>query len=224
VRLESTNYKGAVAETAIAAAATKLGVTVLRPLTEHGRYDLAFELGVRLLRVQCKWAAVDGQVVTVRLGGSTLTNNGYVRKPYGAHEIDLVAAYCGELDRCYAIPIQACAGKYAFSMRLTPPRNGQRAAINSEPDFRLPGAIAQLGERCHGMAEVVGSSPTGSTESAGLTSTEVGAHEFRNHFGWYMQEASGGQDILITRRGRPYARLGPPHAQLGTSGEDAPGG
>jgi prevent-host-death family protein len=42
----------------------------------------------------------------------------------------------------------------------------------------------------------------------------VGAHQFRNHFGWYMQRAHAGEEILITRRGRPYARLGPPHPQL----------
>ena len=30
--------------------------TVLKPLTEHERYDLAFEVGGRFVRVQCKWA------------------------------------------------------------------------------------------------------------------------------------------------------------------------
>jgi antitoxin (DNA-binding transcriptional repressor) of toxin-antitoxin stability system len=29
-----------------------------------------------------------------------------------------------------------------------------------------------------------------------------------------MQRAAAGEEILITRRGRPHARLGPPHAQL----------
>jgi hypothetical protein len=53
----SSNQKGGIAETQIAAAATKLGVPVLRPVVEHGRYDLAFEIGGRLLRVQCKWGA-----------------------------------------------------------------------------------------------------------------------------------------------------------------------
>jgi antitoxin (DNA-binding transcriptional repressor) of toxin-antitoxin stability system len=38
----------------------------------------------------------------------------------------------------------------------------------------------------------------------------VGAHEFRNRVGFYMQRAAGGAEILIRRRGRPYARLGPP--------------
>jgi antitoxin (DNA-binding transcriptional repressor) of toxin-antitoxin stability system len=37
----------------------------------------------------------------------------------------------------------------------------------------------------------------------------VGAHEFRNHFGWYMQRATGGESFLVKRRGKPYVRLGP---------------
>jgi prevent-host-death family protein len=39
----------------------------------------------------------------------------------------------------------------------------------------------------------------------------VGAHEFRNHFGLFMERAAAGAEILIKRRGRPYARLGPPN-------------
>jgi prevent-host-death family protein len=39
---------------------------------------------------------------------------------------------------------------------------------------------------------------------------EVGAHEFRNHFGWYMERAHAGEEILIKRRGKPHARLGSP--------------
>jgi prevent-host-death family protein len=35
----------------------------------------------------------------------------------------------------------------------------------------------------------------------------VGAHEFRNRFGWYMQRAAAGEEILVTRRGKPSLRL-----------------
>jgi prevent-host-death family protein len=42
----------------------------------------------------------------------------------------------------------------------------------------------------------------------------VGAHEYRNRFGWYMQRAAAGESFLITRRGRPHARLVPPDARL----------
>jgi len=35
----------------------------------------------------------------------------------------------------------------------------------------------------------------------------VGAHEFRNRFGWYMERAAAGEAILVTRRGKPHLRL-----------------
>jgi prevent-host-death family protein len=35
----------------------------------------------------------------------------------------------------------------------------------------------------------------------------VGAHEFRNRFGWYMERAAAGETMLITRRGKPHLRL-----------------
>jgi prevent-host-death family protein len=68
-----------------------------------------------------------------------------------------------------------------------------------------------LGERSDGIRKGVGSSPTGSTRTDPAV-REVGAHEFRNHFGYYMERAAAGEEILITRRGKPHARLGPPTA------------
>jgi prevent-host-death family protein len=37
----------------------------------------------------------------------------------------------------------------------------------------------------------------------------VGAHEFRNRFGWYMERAAAGEQICVSRRGRPCVRLIP---------------
>ena len=89
----SSNQKGAIAETKIAAAVTELGISVLRPIVEHARYDLAFEIGDRILRVQCKWGAVDKEhaVITASLRTSWLTPQGYLRSSYAEGEIDLVA-------------------------------------------------------------------------------------------------------------------------------------
>jgi prevent-host-death family protein len=42
----------------------------------------------------------------------------------------------------------------------------------------------------------------------------IGAHGFREKFGWYVDRAAAGEGFLITRRGKPYARLVPPHEQL----------
>jgi prevent-host-death family protein len=203
----NSNRKGVIAETKIAAAATELGIPVLRPIVEHGRYDLAFELADRLVRIQCKWGALDRDagVIKVNLETCRHTPSGYVYGSYGPDEIDFIAVYCSELDRCYLLPISLVARRRGIHLRLSPPRNGQRACINREIDFRLTGAVAQLEEHQSGTLGARGSSPLSSTPSA----VDVGCHEFRNHFGYYLERAAAGDEIRISRHGRPYARLVP---------------
>jgi prevent-host-death family protein len=216
----STNHKGNIAEAEIAAAAVRLGIDVLKPLVEHGRYDLAFDLGTELLRVQCKWASFGDGVIKVQLSGNYLTAQGYVYNSYTADEIDAVAVYCSELDRCYLLPAELVVGRRAIYLRVEPTKNAQRAALNWATEYEL-GAVAQLGRASRWHREGRGFEShqlhsDGSTEPPRLRKVaEVGAHVFRNHFGWYMQRAHAGEEILITRRGRPHARLGPPHPQLG---------
>ena len=213
----STNRKGAIAETAIAAAATKLGIPVLRPIVEHARYDLAFEIGDRILRVQCKWGGLhsEGALIKVNLTSSWCTPTGYERRYYTEDEIDLVAVYCGELDRCYLLPSALVADRRGIDLRVAPPKNGQRACLNLAVDFELPGAVAQLGEHLHGMQGARGSSPLSSTPSPTPPEVlRVGAHEFRNHFGYYLERAADGKEVLVSRRGRPYVRLIPAEPRL----------
>jgi hypothetical protein len=213
----STNRKGAIAETKIVAAATELGIPVLRPVQEHGRYDLAFEIGDRILRVQCKWGGLydDGAVIRVNLSSSWCTPHGYERRYYEDGEIDLVAVYCGDLDRCYLLPHEFLVGRRGIWLRCKPPKNGQRACLNPAVDFDFPGAVAQLEERLAGSQQVRGSSPLSSTSSAHPPETiRTGSNGFRNHFGYYLERAAGGAEIHISRHGRPFARLMPPQAQL----------
>jgi prevent-host-death family protein len=207
----STDQKGGIAEPAILAAATKLGVPVLRPVVEHARYDLAFEIGDRILRVQCKWGALsdDGAIIKVNLTSNWCTPTGYERRYYSADEIDLVAVYCNELDQCYLLPIALVAGRRGIQLRVTPPKNGQRACLNLSVDFELPGAVAQLEEHLPGRQGARGSSPLSSTSSDPPETLQVGCHGFRNHFGYYLERAADGHEVLVSRRGRPYARLIP---------------
>lgn len=206
----NSNHKGNVAELAIAKEAAGLHLPVFHPLTEHGRYDLGIEIGGRLLRVQCKWARKLGDVVAINLVTSRRGANGYVKRTYSAKEVDAIAAYCEAIDECFLPPIDLVEGKTGIQLRLAPARNGQRAALHFAEQYRL-GAVAQLAERRHGMAEAEGSNPSSSTsELTASGPVEVGAHEFRNRFGYYLEQAAGGAEVLVSRRGRPYARLCPP--------------
>jgi hypothetical protein len=205
----TSNDKGNIAEAAIVLEATRLGIPVLKPIAEHGRYDLAFDLGDRIVRVQCKWGSLDRNLgaICVRTGGSRLTPRGYIRSTYRAEEVDAIAVYCPDYEEILLAPIDIVAGKKPLHLRVAKPGNSQRACINLASEHHL-GAIAQLGERSAGSRKVVGSSPTSSTPHADDT-TVIGAHEFRERFGYWMEVAASGDRILITRHGRPFTRLGP---------------
>jgi prevent-host-death family protein len=189
----------------IATAAVELGVSVLRPVTEHCRYDLVFDVGGHLHRVQCKWGNLvrAESVIQVKVQTSRCTPGGYVRASYTEDELDLLAVYCGGLDRCYLLPRDLAVERKEVWLRVRPPLNGQRACLNLASQFEFRGAIAQLGERSAGSRKVGGSNPPSSTTSP----TDLGSHEFRNHFGYYLERAAAGDEILIRRHGRPYARL-----------------
>ena len=211
----STNRKGAIAETKIAAAATELDIPVLRPITEHARYDLAFEIGERLYRVQCKWGSLDEEraVIRVSLRSSWCTPSGYERRQYKRDEIDLVAVYSGELDRCYLLPHELAVGRSGIWLRLTPPKNAQRASVNLASQFEFQGAVAQL-DRATRWQRVGQGFESPQLHSPSREFLEVGAHEFRNHFGYYLERAGEGQEVLVSRRGRPYVRLSPVEPRL----------
>jgi hypothetical protein len=80
--------------------------------------------------------------------------------------------------------------------------------------YRL-GAVAQLGERVTGSHEVVGSSPISSTPSSGAD-VVVGAHAFRERFGYWMQLAASGTDVVVTRHGTTRVRLPQAEPPTGT--------
>jgi hypothetical protein len=174
--------KGAIAEAKIYAAAVEAGIVVARPLTEGRRYDLIFDLGPRLLRVQCKTAPRRGDVIVLRAVTSRYTPSGHVRTRYAASEVDGIAAYCPELDACLYVPIEDLEGKAVAHFRLAPTRNGQLAGVTMADQYQL-GAVAQLGERSAGSRKVVGSIPISSTPSPGADIV-VGAHAFRERFGY----------------------------------------
>jgi hypothetical protein len=197
--------KGAIAEAKIYAAAVEAGIAVARPLTEGRRYDLIFDLGTKLLRVQCKTAPRQNDVIVLRNITNRCTPSGYIRTRYAATEVDGIAAYCPELDECFYMPIEDVEGKATVHLRLAPARNGQRAGVTMAARYRL-GAVAQLGERSAGSRKVVGSIPISSTPPSGADIV-VGAHAFRERFGYWMELAAAGTDVVVTRHGTTRVRL-----------------
>ena len=161
----TTDQKGGIAELAIAWHAAELGIGVYKPLTDGERYDLIFDVGSTLLRVQCKWAKRRGAVVNIPCQSCRRTATGLKARSYTADEVDAIAGYCHELKQCYLLPISLVAGRGSIYLRLEPAKNNQALGVNWALQYEL-GAIAQLGERRRGTPEVAGSSPASSTEKA----------------------------------------------------------
>jgi hypothetical protein len=180
-------------------------------VSEHSRADLVLEIAGQLYRVQIKWGRLDtsGDVIVVRIGGSYLSATGYVYSSYTEDEIDLLAVYCDSLDRAFLLPAAMIAGTSSIQLRLRPPRNNQRACINLAESYDFAGAVAQLGEHSAGSRKVRGSIPLSSTSSMSLEPTviTVGSNPFRDRLGYWMDVVAGGQEVVVTRHGKPRLRL-----------------
>jgi hypothetical protein len=155
--------KGALAEAMVTAAAVRQGIDVFRPVQDGSRADLVLDFGHHVDRVQCKWGRLEGDVIAVRT--STCRHSptrGYIRTVYAADEIEAIAVYCGDLNRCFYLPITVVLGKSYVHLRLSPAKNNQRLGVTMAAEYEF-GAIAQLGERLAGSQKVAGSSPASST-------------------------------------------------------------
>ena len=159
--MSESTWKGALAEFKITTRAIELGIPVLKPVLEGLRYDLVFDLGPQLLKVQCKWAARKNGVLVLYTRSSRHTPRGYVRTRYDPSEVDAIAAYSPDTERCYVVPIADVVGRQVMRLRVQPTANNQAVAIKYAARYEL-GAIAQLGERLAGSEEAGGSSPPSS--------------------------------------------------------------
>jgi PD-(D/E)XK endonuclease len=141
----TTDQKGGVAELAIALAAVRLGVDVYRPVVEGERYDLIFGFGSKLVRVECKWATLEGDVIVIRCYSSRRGRDGFLKRRYEPGEIDAFAAYCPANDTCYFLPYDLFARRTHISLRLNPTRNHQSAGVNWASSYEFEATLEPSG-------------------------------------------------------------------------------
>jgi hypothetical protein len=140
----TTDQKGAIAELAIAHTAAELGVGVFKPLTDGERYDLILRVDSTLFRVQCKLARLTGDVVVVWCYSARRAREGFRKRTYRATEVDLIAAYCPELDRAYLLSAEQFDGRTQVVLRVEPSRNNQRLGVNWADDFEFEARLKAL--------------------------------------------------------------------------------
>lgn len=124
--------RGNAAEAAILAAFIKRDYFVLIPFGDGQPYDLAVDLGTRILRVQCKRAWSDRGCVVFNTHS---TDHGTGRKSY-IGRADLLGVYFPPLDSVYLVPIDAIRS-VAGRLRLEPTRNNQRRGIRMAAGYEI---------------------------------------------------------------------------------------
>mgnify|MGYP003296105933 CR=1 FL=1 len=67
----------------------RLGVGVFRAVADE-RYDLILDTGQRLLRVQCKTAVLNGDVVLIRCYSCRRTAGGQLKRSYTSEDVDVI--------------------------------------------------------------------------------------------------------------------------------------
>jgi PD-(D/E)XK endonuclease len=123
-------------EAAILSEFVRRGYRVLLPFGVNQRYDLVLDTGDAFLRVQCKTAWVRNGCVEFPTQSVRCNMRGVFTRGYEG-EIDLFVAYCPELDKFYAVPVEV-APRVRCTLRFDPTANNQARGVRWAADFELP--------------------------------------------------------------------------------------
>lgn len=127
---------GDVSVANIIAKLLEFGYVVSVPFGDSLRYDLIVDIGVRLLRVQCKTARIQNDYLLYNHTSITTKNGKRVSISYTNEEIDLLLVWSPDLCKVYSVPLEEFA-----QLRLEPTKNGQQAKVRWAKDYEFNGDV-----------------------------------------------------------------------------------
>ena len=136
-----TVRKGDIAVLKVAVALIERGDSVLKPMSENERYDLAVDRGGKLYRVQVKTSRYRNGAVVFNTC-SSLAHRGGPRRPYTSNEIEAFGVYCPQLGTVYLVPFERITGHAVQALRVSAAKNKQSKGVLLAADFEC-GRLAQ---------------------------------------------------------------------------------
>ncbi len=137
--MRNTSLTGEVCRTQIIAALTMQGRALLLPMGDFQRYDLGIDDGRDggYHRVQCKTGRLrKGAIVFYPCSVDSRSERGRcIRKGY-LGQVQYFGVYCPDLKKCYLVPVED-ATTTGCSLRVDPPRNGQKTRIRWAEDYEI---------------------------------------------------------------------------------------
>jgi hypothetical protein len=123
---------------AIMLALREVGFDLYVPFGENTRADLVIDDGVRLARVQCKTGRLRHGAVRFK------TCSDYAHHPNPRNssrdyqgQIDYFAVYCRQTGGVYLIPIEDVLLKRQATLRVDPPKNGQKRRVRLAAEYEV---------------------------------------------------------------------------------------
>lgn len=116
-----TNKKGDKSVAIIMAKLVEYEYIVLLPFGDNKRYDLAVDIGNKIIRIQCKTARVRGDVIKFKTCSVVKGEGGkYFTTKYSASDIDYFMVYAPELHKIYILTPE---DKFEVYLHITEPKH-----------------------------------------------------------------------------------------------------
>ena len=145
--LDITQKKGLSTELHCLQDLTELGYQTLIPFGDSCKYDIAVDLGNKILRIQCKhssWSndtAQSEEAFQINTCCQTTNTKTTVRHKYTEDEIDYF--YTWFEGQGYLVSIQEASG-VSFRWRYEYPSSGQKQRIHLAKDYKIEDVLENL--------------------------------------------------------------------------------
>lgn len=131
--MDSPTTIGSVSEGMVLAALLRSGYNVLLPFGGGLRYDMAFDDGTGIQRVQIKTGRVVGG--SVQFSGCSVNRDTGKRSGYQG-QAEFFGVHCPANRKCYLVPVEGMPSN-TVTLRVDPPGNGQVKGIRLAQEFEI---------------------------------------------------------------------------------------
>jgi hypothetical protein len=133
--MHSTHQKGEIAQLKVQLRAAEKGVTLSKPLISS-RYDFIIDDGLKLERVQVKYASGKAQNSQGSIKVNLKSWEGRkLRRRYCANEVDALLVYIPQIDKVLRFEAGFFCERESFIVRIQPAKNGQMKGTLNAADF-----------------------------------------------------------------------------------------
>ncbi len=128
-----TKLKADIAESAVIMQLLKRGFKVLKPIGDRLAYDLAVDVGSRLLRIQVKsaWFNKEKNFYCADVRRTKTNRRKMLRDRYGSNDFDFAILYIDELNVFYVMPLDVF-NSYSSTITLVEASKRQRRPKSAE--------------------------------------------------------------------------------------------